>query len=153
MHRTNDEDMYLWHVNERLPLPSFHNGRLVLLGDAAHPMHPTLGAGAACAFEDAAVLGVLLRDVHDQSMVPSRLTMYDAQRRPRASAVQLLSQSDSMWYTIPEDVQKMAKELIPAEDWPKPLTRPNVNHWVFKFDCVAEAEKALEKSRRNSAVE
>jgi 2-polyprenyl-6-methoxyphenol hydroxylase-like FAD-dependent oxidoreductase len=38
------------------PLPSFHHGRAVLLGDAAHPMTPNLGQGACQALEDAAVL-------------------------------------------------------------------------------------------------
>ncbi|CAK4031838.1 FAD NAD(P)-binding domain-containing [Lecanosticta acicola] len=148
--RTDEKDMYLWHVNERLPLPSFHKHRLVLLGDAAHPMHPTLGAGAAAAFEDAATLGILLRDVQDTNLVEERLRMYNALRRPRASAMQLLSQSDSLWYTIPEEIQQMAREFISEEDWPDPLTRPGVNHWCFKFDCVGAAEKALEEMRRDS---
>ncbi|MFI0355262.1 FAD-dependent monooxygenase [Actinomadura sp. 9N407] len=38
------------------PLPAFHRGRVVLLGDAAHPMTPNLGQGACQAIEDAVVL-------------------------------------------------------------------------------------------------
>jgi 2-polyprenyl-6-methoxyphenol hydroxylase-like FAD-dependent oxidoreductase len=38
------------------PLPSFHKGRVALLGDAAHAMVPHLGQGACQAVEDAIVL-------------------------------------------------------------------------------------------------
>ncbi len=42
------------------PLPSFHQGRVALLGDAAHPMTPNLGQGACQALEDAVVLSRLM---------------------------------------------------------------------------------------------
>jgi 2-polyprenyl-6-methoxyphenol hydroxylase-like FAD-dependent oxidoreductase len=42
------------------PLSSFHQGRVALLGDAAHPMTPNLGQGACQALEDAVVLARLL---------------------------------------------------------------------------------------------
>ncbi|MFI6515489.1 FAD-dependent monooxygenase [Spirillospora sp. NPDC050679] len=38
------------------PLPAFHSGRIVLLGDAAHPMTPNLGQGACQAIEDGVTL-------------------------------------------------------------------------------------------------
>jgi 2-polyprenyl-6-methoxyphenol hydroxylase-like FAD-dependent oxidoreductase len=42
------------------PLSSFHQGKVALLGDAAHPMTPNLGQGACQALEDAVVLARLL---------------------------------------------------------------------------------------------
>lgn len=46
-----------WGLFAREPLPHWVRGRLVLLGDAAHPMMPWFGQGAASAIEDAVVLG------------------------------------------------------------------------------------------------
>ncbi|MGZ0148817.1 FAD-dependent monooxygenase [Kribbella sp. WER1] len=42
------------------PLPRYTGGRVVLIGDAAHPMLPTLGQGANSAMEDAVSLGLLV---------------------------------------------------------------------------------------------
>lgn len=46
-----------WGLFGREPLPRWAKGTLVLLGDAAHPMMPWFGQGAASALEDAVVLG------------------------------------------------------------------------------------------------
>ncbi|MFJ7065840.1 FAD-dependent monooxygenase [Streptomyces sp. NPDC101115] len=66
------------------PLPSFVSGRVVLLGDAAHAMTPNLGQGACQALEDAVVLAAELDGAPD---VDASLARYDAERRPRATAV------------------------------------------------------------------
>jgi 2-polyprenyl-6-methoxyphenol hydroxylase-like FAD-dependent oxidoreductase len=68
------------------PLPSFHSGRIALLGDAAHPMTPNLGQGACQALEDAAVL-TRLAGRADAGSVPALLASYSAARLPRATAI------------------------------------------------------------------
>jgi salicylate hydroxylase len=53
----------LWALNDRLPVrgPAEHaQGRVALLGDAAHPLRPYLAQGAAMALEDAWTLGRLV---------------------------------------------------------------------------------------------
>jgi len=56
-------DWRLWPLNARAPMrgPQEHaQGRVALLGDAAHPTRPYLAQGAAMALEDAWTLGKLL---------------------------------------------------------------------------------------------
>lgn len=52
--------MHKWALFDRAPLPRWHEGRAVLLGDAAHPMLPSMAQGAVQALEDAWVLAAKL---------------------------------------------------------------------------------------------
>jgi 2-polyprenyl-6-methoxyphenol hydroxylase-like FAD-dependent oxidoreductase len=65
------------------PLPTYVNGRVVLLGDAAHAMTPNLGQGACQAIEDAVVLGAAAGGPD----VDAALADYDRQRRPRTQRI------------------------------------------------------------------
>ncbi|GGL96091.1 MULTISPECIES: FAD-dependent oxidoreductase [Micromonospora] len=75
-------------IRELRPLPRTYAfpagpGGVVLLGDAAHAMPPHLGQGACLAFEDAATLQSLARELS----LPDTLTAYDRARRSRAATV------------------------------------------------------------------
>jgi 2-polyprenyl-6-methoxyphenol hydroxylase-like FAD-dependent oxidoreductase len=62
-----------------LPLVPFVQGRVVLLGDAAHAMTPNMGQGACSAIEDA---GALARHLGPPGPLGTALAAYDAERRP-----------------------------------------------------------------------
>src|SRR5213076_1382030 len=49
-------ECFKWGIRDRDPLPRWTQGRVTLLGDAAHPMMPTLAAGASMAMEDGVAL-------------------------------------------------------------------------------------------------
>ena len=56
-------DCHKWAILERDPLSTWSQGRVVLIGDACHPMTPYMAQGAATSIEDAAVLARCLKDV------------------------------------------------------------------------------------------
>lgn len=66
------------------PLPAFHRGRTVLLGDAAHAMAPTLGQGGNQAIEDGIVLAHHVTPGADPG---AGLAAYTADRLPRTTAI------------------------------------------------------------------
>ncbi|MBZ6075484.1 FAD-dependent monooxygenase [Microvirga puerhi] len=68
------------------PAGRLAQGRIALLGDAAHPVLPFLAQGAALAIEDAATLGALLGE--QQIDVGQSFKAYNALRRDRARKVQ-----------------------------------------------------------------
>jgi 2-polyprenyl-6-methoxyphenol hydroxylase-like FAD-dependent oxidoreductase len=67
------------------PLSTWHRGRVVLLGDAAHATTPGVGQGAAQAIEDAVVLAAQLAQ---RGELEDALTRYEAARIPRTTFVQ-----------------------------------------------------------------
>lgn len=81
---TPDNAILKVHVRDREPVEQFCEGSVVLLGDAAHPMLPSLGQGAAQAIEDAVVLAEHLRRTPD---IRQALLDYQASRHPRANEV------------------------------------------------------------------
>lgn len=72
------------------PLDTFFQGRVVLLGDAAHATTPTLGQGGAMAMEDAIVLARCLDTASD---LRAALTQYEALRLPRTRGIVLASRA------------------------------------------------------------
>jgi salicylate hydroxylase len=81
------ETCFWWGLFDRSPLETWTNGRLALLGDAAHAMLPHLGQGANQAIEDGVALSVLLEG-QSPAEVPGILRQYERLRRVRTDVVQ-----------------------------------------------------------------
>ncbi|HET7037886.1 MAG TPA: FAD-dependent monooxygenase, partial [Thermomicrobiaceae bacterium] len=99
------ETIYQYPMVDRDPLPSWDFGRVTLLGDAAHPMHPVGGNGASQAVLDARVLA---RELALQPAIEAAVTSYDAQRRPATAAVVQSNRRDG-----PHRCQDLVEERAP----------------------------------------
>ena len=84
--------VHRWAILERPPLDRWHDGRMVLIGDAAHPMTPYMAQGAAMAMEDAVVLARALAASSDIGLALER---FQTARRARAAEVQAVSHANS----------------------------------------------------------
>lgn len=90
-----------WPLLNRKPLPLWSRGRMVLLGDACHPMKPHMAQGAAMAIEDGAMLARCLSET-GLGDYTTAFGLYEANRRERASQVQAVSNANT-WLRTQED--------------------------------------------------
>ncbi len=84
--------LYRWALFDRAPLPQWVNGRVGLLGDAAHPMLPFMAQGAAMAVEDA---WVVAREVTQKPSPARGLEAYQHLRQTRTGRVQAGSRANA----------------------------------------------------------
>ena len=108
------KQVHKWALFERDPLPRWGNGRIVLLGDACHPMTPYMAQGAASALEDAMVLSRCMQGVNGDG-IAAAFQRYEATRKPRTSQIQAQSSKNT---------------------WLKGETDPA---WVYGYDACAAA--------------
>jgi 2-polyprenyl-6-methoxyphenol hydroxylase-like FAD-dependent oxidoreductase len=102
-------EVYKWALLTRAPLPRWTLGRSALLGDSCHPMAPYMAQGAAMALEDAVILARCLEGI-DAVGLEAAFGRYQANRKPRASDVQNLSNENTF------------------------LRRPGGTDWVYGYD-------------------
>lgn len=92
---TPEHGLFKWALFDREPLPQWTQGKVTLIGDAAHPMLPFLGQGAAMGIEDGMVLA---RAFAVASSLSEALARYEDARRERANWVMLESRKTAVNY-------------------------------------------------------
>ena len=100
---------FKWGLFDREPLARWTEGRVTLLGDAAHSMLPFLGQGAAMGFEDAYVLACEL--ARSSGEVQAALISYECERRPRTAQVQLASRVQGERYHLHSPLARLRRRL------------------------------------------
>ncbi|MDG2242572.1 MAG: FAD-dependent monooxygenase [Rhodospirillaceae bacterium] len=90
-----EDKLYKWALFDRDPIPEWTVGRATLLGDAAHPMLPFLGMGAAMALEDGVVLA---RCLEKYDMPKAAFAAYEDARQERTKGVLIDSRKQGVWY-------------------------------------------------------
>jgi salicylate hydroxylase len=124
---------FRWALYDREPLPVWTNGRLSLLGDAAHPMLPHLGQGANQSIEDGMALATILRR-SDRTTAPLALPVYERLRRERVAQVQRGARENGMRYdSAYSDLGVRDAEITAHAEFRRRL---------YDYDVVPQAEAA-----------
>jgi anthraniloyl-CoA monooxygenase len=84
-----------WQTFTTISNGSWRNGNVVLLGDAAHTAHFSIGSGTKLAMEDALALVACL---HEQPSVAEALAAYEAERRPVVLSTQRAARASLDWF-------------------------------------------------------
>ena len=142
------------------------NGRVVLIGDAAHAQRPYMSAGASTAVEDAVALAECLRVEHLANLSLKRLVdAFVDFRKQRTSKMQRLSAADSACWALEsgpaqerrdallihlgdEDRQECARAMAQLKDegiGEFNFGDADVMDWAWGYDVVEEAKEAVRK--------
>ena len=124
------DTLHRWALFDRKPLSRWVEGRVALMGDAAHPMLPFLAQGAAMAVEDAYVLANALAEGR-------ALSEYQNRRLPRTSKVQAASRANMGLF----HKQTLAAQLATyGPMWMAGKVAPNIVHrrmdWLYGFNAT-----------------
>jgi 2-polyprenyl-6-methoxyphenol hydroxylase-like FAD-dependent oxidoreductase len=122
--RATPEDQILLHPAYRMaPLTTWIGSRAALVGDAAHPIEPSLGMGACLAIEDALVLGACFERM---SRIDNALAMYERTRRPRVARIVRWSK----WLARSEQIEQPI--VCSLRDVVSRLSRPSVTRSLVR---------------------
>ncbi|APA09748.1 hypothetical protein sscle_05g045180 [Sclerotinia sclerotiorum 1980 UF-70] len=123
------------------------SGHFALIGDSAHGSPPYLAQGAAMAFEDAAVLGVLFSKIQSKDDIPELLTIYDNLRRPRALLCRNRSRALRNIYSMKNGLEQEERDrLLLQKSYydgsANFLEDPFLRTWLYGHNAVEAAEEA-----------
>ncbi|TDW99811.1 FAD-dependent oxidoreductase [Dinghuibacter silviterrae] len=107
-------------------LPTWHSGKVLLIGDAAHAVSSSSGQGASLALEDALYLARLFRDV--QEGYASVFAQFERARRPRVEKI------------IAEGKRRRERKKATS-----PL-EVRVGEWMMRFFIGLFGERSLDKN-------
>jgi 2-polyprenyl-6-methoxyphenol hydroxylase-like FAD-dependent oxidoreductase len=101
----SSDEIYVFPMVDRDPLPRWTFGRATLLGDAAHPMYPIGSNGATQGIIDARAFAFHLAAAGGPD---EGLARYEAERRPATSRVVLMNRANG-----PDQVMELAEQRAP----------------------------------------
>jgi salicylate hydroxylase len=118
------DQVYLWSLFNRPPIPEWSSKRVTLLGDAAHPTLPYLAQGAAMAIEDGAVL---TRALAMSDSVPAALQLYQRNRADRTAKIVLQSSYNRELFHLPSVAEIRARFAKRDEG-------DDRNRWLYSYN-------------------
>lgn len=140
---------FITGIFRRPPLPKWHDGRIVLVGDAAHPVLPTSGTGAGMALEDSVCLAACL--ARHGGAHGAAFAEFQARRWPRTTRVlhssrvdlQSFHESDPQRIAVRGRMNKGIMRLDPAGY--------GRMAWQYLHDEVSACQEDFERFARRDA--
>jgi salicylate hydroxylase len=117
-----------WALLDRAPLTRWSSGTMTLLGDAAHPMFPFFGQGAAQAIEDGAALARCL--AADPADPAAALPRYEELRLPRTTRLQQVSHARAYVNHLPDGPEQQARDASFKDTDPLAASA-----WIYTHDA------------------
>src|SRR5207245_8737413 len=105
---------------------SWRDGNLLLIGDAAHTAHFSIGSGTKLAMEDALALAACL---HENPTVETALHAYEAERRPVVESAQRAAQASLEWF---ENISQYTRQEPLQFAFNLPTRSRRVTYWNLK---------------------
>jgi salicylate hydroxylase len=132
------ETCFWWGLYDRRPLAKWTNGRLLLLGDAAHAMLPHLGQGANQGIEDGVALAIFLEG-RGADEVSGILPQFEKFRRERTDVVQAEARRNGLRYDSRSgSLEERDKEIASSAIFRK---------WLYDYDVEKAATAYLSQAR------
>jgi salicylate hydroxylase len=125
---------------DREPLPDWQVGRIVLMGDAAHPMMPFYAQGGAQSIEDAFVLAGCIAQGQDRPL--EALSRFVQMRRPRTAWMQGLARREEELYQMNDVAAITARnDRMRSNRIPETATFPPEQERLYGYDAELELQK------------
>ena len=127
------DQVHLWGLFRHPVAPVWHDDRLAILGDAAHPTLPFLAQGAGMAVEDAWVLAACL-DAQPQG---AGLAAYQAARMARVTRIVQPATDNARNYHLSGAMRLAGHFALRLADRAAPGLMPGRFDWLYDHDPVA----------------
>lgn len=140
-----------WPAFRTVTNRTWSRDNLVLLGDAAHTTHYSIGAGTTLALEDAMALSAALRErATIPDTLPDALAHYERERRAALLQVQSAARHSAQWYeNLPRYIhlppERMFALLGQRHSPLLPYVPPEL---YYRIDRAAERLEALRRLKR-----
>lgn len=123
---------FKWALLGREPLQTLVEGRVALLGDAAHPMLPFMAQGANMAIEDGLILARCLETYQDAR---AALRAYDAARRDRTARAVSASLDNAARFHNPALADAAGAAAYVTREWQPEKVAARYD-WAYEYDAL-----------------
>ena len=127
--------VHVWGLFRHQVAPRWQDGRMAILGDAAHPTLPFMAQGACMAIEDAWTLAACLDATPDQA---AALARYEALRKPRTARIVAAANDNARNYHLTGPKRLAAHATLRLGGKIAPGQILSRFDWIYDFDPVAE---------------